>query len=68
MSEEQVMELELDGKIYAVVRDSSGELISREELDGELMLQVLLKVLDDAIRERYISPGFFIDHHNNKEK
>jgi hypothetical protein len=53
MAEEAVptiAELELDGKIFFVEKDQEGNVVSREELDGELVLRALLTVIEDAVR------------------
>jgi hypothetical protein len=44
------LELELDGHIYVTEKDKDGNIISREEIDGELVLKMLLNILEDAIR------------------
>jgi hypothetical protein len=47
-------ELELDGKIYLVTRDEKGEVLSRDELDGETCLKVMVAVLDDSLQHPYL--------------
>lgn len=42
-------ELELDGKIYLITKDNDGNVISKDELDGETCLKVIVAVLDDAL-------------------
>ena len=41
--------LEMDGKIFYVERDADGNVLSREELDGEVMLAALLHVIEKAV-------------------
>jgi len=41
-------ELELDGHIYLVKKDGDGNVTSKDELDGELCLRLLVAILDDA--------------------
>lgn len=45
------LELELDGHIYTVEKDEEGNIISREELDGEMCLRLLIRILEDAIED-----------------
>ena len=42
--------LELDGHVYVVEKDDDGNVISRDEIDGEVVLKLLLSVLSDAIK------------------
>ena len=37
-----VLELELDGHVYVVEKDKNGNLISKEEIDANLVLQSLI--------------------------
>lgn len=50
MTEVTNVELELEGKVFIVEKDKEGNVVSRDELNGELVLKSLLVVLEDAIR------------------
>lgn len=51
-------ELELDGKIFLVGKDEKGDVVSRDQLDGELCLKVVVAVLDDALKHPYLDKLF----------
>jgi len=51
ISKDDYIELELDGHIYITHKNGEGEVLSREELDGELMLKALLSVIDQITSE-----------------
>jgi hypothetical protein len=44
-------ELELEGKVFFVEKDEDGNVISRDELDGELVLQALMTVIQAGVRD-----------------
>ena len=48
-NEGDVLEMELEGKIFLVHKDVDGKMISREELNSEIMLKALLNTLEDAL-------------------
>ena len=43
------VELKLEGHIYYVKKDAAGNEVSKEMLDGETCLKLLVAVLDDAL-------------------
>lgn len=47
-------ELELDGKIYLITRDAEGNVVDKDQLDGELCLKVMIAVLDDSLKHPYL--------------
>jgi hypothetical protein len=49
MTETAKVDLELEGSVHIVERDEDGNEISREKLDGELVLKALVSVLSDAV-------------------
>ncbi len=59
VSEEVVSsELELDGRIFLLGKNAEGTVISKEELDGELCLKVVIAVLDDGLKVGYLEELF----------
>ena len=48
MADNLTSELKLEGKIFFVQKNEKNEVVSQEELDGEICLKLLLAVLDDA--------------------
>ena len=48
MADNLTSELKLEGKIFFVQKNEKDEVVSQEELDGEICLKLLLAVLDDA--------------------
>lgn len=46
------MSFELDGKIYVTERKADGTLISQEEIDGEVVLKLLVSVLEEALNKQ----------------
>jgi hypothetical protein len=65
MQEENNMSIELEGKIFLVTKDATGNVVSKEELDGETMLKALLVTIEDAL-ESYIPPELIESLPNNK--
>ena len=49
------LSIELEGKIFLVTKDNVGNVLSKEELDGETMLKALLVTIEDALNS-YIPP------------
>jgi len=46
----ETVDLELQGHVYMVQKDKDGNELSRNELDGELVLKALLSVFSDAVK------------------
>ena len=49
----EAISFELEGKVFLVRRGTDGSILAREELDGQLMLNVLLEMFSDA-SENYL--------------
>ena len=47
-------EIELDGHIYVVEYDSENNVVSRDELDGETVIKIMLAVLSDAFESPFL--------------
>ena len=47
-------ELELDGHIYIIEYDDNDNIVSRDEIDGEAVLRLLLGVLSDALENPFL--------------
>jgi hypothetical protein len=43
------LSLELDGHVYIVEKDEEGNEISRDEIDGEVVLQIVLLTLEESL-------------------
>ena len=48
----------LDGHIYYVSKDKEGNVISKDEVDGEMILKLLVAVLDDAMQNPVLQTVF----------
>ncbi len=51
-------ELKLDGHIYLVTKTEDGTVLSQDELDGEIILKLLVAVLDDATKNPMLQNVF----------
>jgi len=45
------LDIELDGHVYLVEKDKDENIISKEELDGDIVLKCLLHVFEAAVAE-----------------
>ena len=52
------VELKLDGHIYYVKKNAAGDVISEEEMDGDMCLKLLVAILDDAHKSPILKAVF----------
>lgn len=48
-SKEGTLAFELEGDVFIVEKDAEGNITSREKLDGEIVLQSLVNVLERSL-------------------
>jgi len=48
--------LELEGGVFVVERDADGNVVSQEEIDGKLVLQLVLQAIELSIKKLVDKP------------
>jgi len=51
----EFLDFELEGKVFMIQKDKDGNVLLRQEMDGDVLLKILLDMFSDAA-ENYIPP------------
>lgn len=51
----EFVDFKLEGKIWMIQKDKDGNVLLEQEMDGEILLKILLDMFSDAA-ENYIPP------------
>lgn len=52
----ETLDIELDGNIYLVEKDKDGNVVGKSEIDGEVVLKMIVTILEQAVKdEKFIN-------------